>query len=66
MDLISKLSNHELVNGLPKINFQKYQICKKCQIGKQVKSSLKDKNVVSTSSPLQLLHFGFIWSLKDK
>ena len=56
MDLILKISKNDLVKGLPKISFQKDRICKACQFGKQIKTSLKNKNNVSTSKLLQLLH----------
>ncbi|WJZ90882.1 hypothetical protein VitviT2T_009997 [Vitis vinifera] len=56
MDLISQLNKDELVRGLPKINFQKDKICEACQMGKQIKNSFKNKNFISTSRPLELLH----------
>ncbi|KAH9792991.1 Integrase catalytic domain-containing protein [Citrus sinensis] len=56
MDLISKMFKNDLVKGLPKISFQKDRICEACQFGKQIKTSFKSKNHVSTSKPLQLLH----------
>ena len=56
MDLISKIVKNDLVKGLPKISFQKDRICEACQFGKQIKTSFKSKNHVSTSKPLQLLH----------
>ena len=56
MDLISQLNKDELVRGLPKINFQKDKVCKTCQVGKQIKNSFKNKNFISTSKPLELLH----------
>ncbi|KAL6342996.1 hypothetical protein AAG906_017016 [Vitis piasezkii] len=56
MDLISQLNKDELVRGLPKINFQKYKVCEACQMGKQIKNSFKNKNFISTSRPLKLLH----------
>ena len=56
IDLISKIVKNELVKGLPKINFQKDRTCEACQFGKQIKTSFKSKNHVSTSKPLQLLH----------
>ncbi|KAH9735120.1 hypothetical protein KPL71_017636 [Citrus sinensis] len=56
MDLISKIVKNDLVKGLSKINFQKDRICEACQFGKQIKTSFKSKNHVSTSKPLQLLH----------
>ncbi|KAH9802698.1 hypothetical protein KPL71_001497 [Citrus sinensis] len=56
MDLISKIVKNDLVKGLPKISFQKDRICEVCQFGKQIKTSFKSKNHISTSKPLQLLH----------
>ena len=56
MHQILKISKHDLVNGLPKLNFEKDQVCEACQMGKQVKTSFKSKNFISTSRPLQLLH----------
>ncbi|KAH9668295.1 hypothetical protein KPL70_021361 [Citrus sinensis] len=55
MDLISKIVKNDLVKGLPKISFQKDRICEACQFGKQIKTSFKSKNHISTSKPLQLL-----------
>jgi len=48
MKTISKISQLDLVRGLPKINFDKDKICEACVRGKQVKNSLKSNNVVST------------------
>ena len=56
MDLISQLNKDELVRGLPKINFQKDKFCGACQVGKQIKNFFKNKNFISTSKPLELLH----------
>ena len=50
--LISKLSKMDLVICLPKIVFEKDHLCDACQLGKQVKSSFKSKDCVSTSRPL--------------
>ncbi|KAG8642634.1 hypothetical protein MANES_12G103911v8 [Manihot esculenta] len=47
---------NELVDGLPKIKYEKNKVCDACQMGKQVKSSFKSINKVITSRPLQLLH----------
>ncbi|KAK2395594.1 putative mitochondrial protein [Trifolium repens] len=54
--LISKLSKDNLVRGLPKIKYHSDSLCGSCQKGKIVKSSFKNKNIVSTSRPLELLH----------
>ncbi|XP_070030226.1 uncharacterized protein LOC142161990 [Nicotiana tabacum] len=56
MHLIEKLSKHELVVGLPKLNFSRTHICDACHMGKQTRNSFKNKDIVSTSKPLQLLH----------
>ena len=50
------LVKNDLVIRLPKLNFNKDKICDACQFGKQVRSSFKPKNLVSTSRPLKLLH----------
>ena len=54
-DLLNDLCKHELVIGLPKLEFTKDKPCDACQKGKQSKSSFKLKNVVSTSRPLKLI-----------
>ena len=54
--LISKLSKDNLVRGLPKIKYHSDSLCGSCQKGKIVKSSFKNKNIVSTTRPLELLH----------
>ena len=56
MDLISQLNKDELVRGFPKINFQKDKVCEACQVGKQIKKYFKNKNFISISRPLELLH----------
>ncbi|XP_075095412.1 uncharacterized protein LOC142173690 [Nicotiana tabacum] len=56
MHLIVKLSKHDLVVGLPKLNFSRSYVCDACQIGKQTRNSFKSKDIVSTTKPLQLLH----------
>ncbi|KAL8093557.1 hypothetical protein AgCh_035440 [Apium graveolens] len=56
MDLLRKISFHDLVRGLPKLKYKKIEPCSACQLGKQVKTSFTAKNKVSTSVPLQLLH----------
>lgn len=56
MEHLNKLVKHDLVIGLPKMKFVKDRLCDACQKGKQTKSSFKQKNVVSTTRPLQLIH----------
>ena len=54
MDSLSKLTNKDLIKGLPKL--EKDQICDACQLRKQTKNSFKSKGMVSISRPLELLH----------
>jgi len=56
MKTISKKFKLDLVRRLPKIDFEKDRICEACTRGKQVKSSFKTIDVVSTQRPLKLLH----------
>ena len=53
--VISKLSWHDLVNGLPRVNFSSDKIFEACAKGKQTCSSFKTKNIISSSRPLELL-----------
>ena len=64
MDLISKISKDDLIKGLPKIGFQKDKICEACQFEKQIKTSLKNKNHISISKPLELLHIDLFGPFK--
>jgi len=54
--LISKLSKLQLVKGLLDIDYHSDALCGACQKWKIMKSSLKTKDIVSTSRPLELLH----------
>ena len=56
INFITQLNKNELVIGLPKISFEKDKVCEACQMGKQIKTSFKNKNFISTSRPLTLLH----------
>ena len=56
MNLITQLNKNELVRGLPKISFKKDKVCEACQMGQLIKTSFKNKNFISTSRPLELLH----------
>ena len=64
MNLISKIFKNNLVKGLPKIDFKKDRIFEACQLGKQIKTSSKSKNNISTSKSLQLLHVD-LFGLQD-
>lgn len=56
MKQIAKISSKKLVRGLPKLSYQKFELCTPCVLGKQVRSSFKPINQVSTNRVLQLLH----------
>ncbi|CAM8880722.1 unnamed protein product [Rhodiola kirilowii] len=56
MRLIHKLHQSELVVGLPKVESSIHQVCNACATGKQVRTSFKSKQSVSTSGPLDMIH----------
>jgi len=53
---LSTIASTDLVVVLSKLKFEKDKVCEACQKGKQTKSSFKQKNFVSTTKPLELLH----------
>ena len=61
MNLIIQLNQNELVRGLLKIPFVKDKVCEACQMGKQIKTSLKTKFSVILQDPLSI----FIWIFLD-
>ncbi|XP_045810862.1 uncharacterized protein LOC123905296 [Trifolium pratense] len=64
MRTIAKLSQLDLVRGLPKISFDKDKLCESCTKGKQTKSSFKPKDFISTKRPLELLHIDLFGPVK--
>ena len=56
MKNLHKLLKGEHVIGLTNVHFEKDRPCAACQAGKQVGSSHHNKNVMTTSRPLELLH----------
>ena len=56
LELLSKLQKYSLVRGLPNMSFKDNLLCESCVKGKQVKSSFKSKDEVSTQRPLELIH----------
>jgi hypothetical protein len=56
MKNLHKLLKGEHVLGLTNACFEKDRPCAACQAGKQVGSTHHNKNVMTTSSPLELLH----------
>ncbi|GJX46187.1 retrovirus-related pol polyprotein from transposon TNT 1-94 [Tanacetum coccineum] len=55
MHLIQSLASKELLRNLPKFKFDQH-FCDACKMGKQAHPSHKDKNIVSTTRCLELLH----------
>jgi hypothetical protein len=46
----------EHILGLTNVHFEKDRICKACQAGKQVGAPHPPNNILTTSSPLELIH----------
>nr|GEX81510.1 hypothetical protein [Tanacetum cinerariifolium] len=55
-DYINLLSKKDIVIGLPKLKYVKYQICSSCELSKAKRSSFKSKAVPSSKGRLNLLH----------
>nr|GEX43382.1 hypothetical protein [Tanacetum cinerariifolium] len=55
MRLIQSLASKKLVRNLPKLKFDQH-FCDACKIRKQVHTSYRAKNIVSTTRCLELLH----------
>ena len=51
-----KLPKEEHILGLTNVHFEKDRICKACQAEKQVGVPHPPKSIVTTSSPLELIH----------
>jgi len=56
MQHFNRLNRKQLVEGLPKLKFEKVRVCGACQKGKQTKVSFKPKNIVSIERSLEMLH----------
>jgi hypothetical protein len=56
MYILSKLVKNELIKGLSHIAFKKQKLCDAWQMSKQVKTSFKSKNHITTKRPLELVH----------
>jgi len=52
LSLLNKLMSKDLVVGLPSVKFNDDKVCDAYDKGKQVRTSFKSKNCVSTSRPL--------------
>jgi len=51
MHHLNRLNRKQLVEGLPKLKFEKDKICEACQKGKQIKISFKPKIVFQLKDP---------------
>ena len=54
------LSKKEIVRGIPKLDDYKSELCKACQMGKQIKKSFKGIKDISSARPLELIHMDLI------
>ena len=59
---LNKLRSKELVSGLPNIKFQNNGLCDACVKGKQIRTSFKSKDVISTNKVLDVLHMDLFGS----
>jgi len=66
MGHLNKLVSKKLVTGLPDIKLKSDKLCDACQKGKQVKTSFKSKQHISTSNPLELLHMDMFGPSRTK
>jgi hypothetical protein len=60
---LAKLLKDEHILGLTNVHFKKDRICKACQAGKQVGAPHPQNSILTTSSPLELIHmdlFGLV------
>jgi hypothetical protein len=63
MKNLHKLLNEEHILGLTNVHFEKDRICSACQVGKQVRTHHPHKNIMTTDSPLELLHMDLLGSI---
>ena len=56
MKNLDKLVKGKHILSVDNVTFEKDHLCSACQAGKQVKSKHPSKPVMTTTSPLQLLH----------
>jgi len=61
---IYKLSMLKLVKALTVLYYHIYAPCGACQRGNIMRNILRPKNIVSTSSPLELLHIDLLGPVK--
>jgi hypothetical protein len=59
-DLVSCLSGLDLVQGLPKLKFEKDLVCAPCRHGKMVATPHPPLTYVMTERPIELLHMDLV------
>jgi hypothetical protein len=59
-DLLARLSSLDLIQGLPKLKFEKDLVCHPCRHGKMVAASHPPVNQVMTKKPGELLHMDIV------
>nr|GEV62577.1 hypothetical protein [Tanacetum cinerariifolium] len=65
-DYINLLSKKDIVIGLPKLKYVKYQLCSSCELSKAKRSSFKSKVVPSSKRRLNLLHMDLCGPMRDE
>lgn len=58
--LMKILLKNEIGKGIPKLSDEKSELCKACQLGKQIKKSFKGLKDISSSHPLELIYMDLI------
>lgn len=58
--LLKMLSSQGIVKGIPNINEEQPEICKACQMRKQVRSSFKGLKEITSTRPLQLIYMDLV------
>ena len=59
-DLLCHLSSLDLIQGLPKLKFEKDLVCHPCRHGKMIAASHSPVTKVMTSHPGELLHMDIV------
>jgi transposase InsO family protein len=59
-DLLCRLSSLDLIQGLPKLKFEKDLVCQPCRHGKMTVASHSSVTKVMTSHPCELLHMDIV------
>jgi hypothetical protein len=59
-DLLCRLTSLDLIQGLPKLKFEKDLVCHPCRHGKMIATSHSPVTKVMTSHPGELLHMDIV------